>query len=187
MRQKPRSIYSLAAFDMRKFDIGCGIEIITFDFYQRMTGLKLTKNDTLNKRECTLGTTVILGGHRMIAYDSEAPGGMRRINWTIAHEAGHHLLCHAGQTKLAEAEADIFASELLLPEPVVRILDSLYGRSVEPQILTAWFNVSLAAAYRRRAELDRSRYIATASGEELCEMLFPAKIYGKNEITVSNS
>lgn len=167
-RQRPRSIYSLAALDMRKLELG-GVILDTFERFSQITG------------ECIafdgLGATIIYRGQRVILYEGSAPGGVRRLNWTIAHEAGHAMMCHADSTRLSEVEADIFASELLMPEPAIRMLDALFGAPLTPAALTAWFNVSHSAAIRRRDELDRKPYTPSAAGRELTELLFPAHAF----------
>ncbi len=172
LRQNPRSIYTLAHFDMRKIDPGCGIKLDSISNYERVTG------ETM--QDVKLGTTLISSYGRVILYNTDASGGARRLNWTLAHEVGHALLCHADGSRLCEVEADLFASELLLPEPAVRALDMLFERPLEPELLTAWFNVSLSAAKRRRAELNRAMYVPTPSGEALRAALFPADVFNIN-------
>lgn len=170
-RLKPRSIYSLGSLDLRKLELA-GIMIDTFERFSEITGEDLNFNG--------LGATIIYHGRRLILYRESAPGGMRRLNWTIAHEIGHALLCHSESTRLSEAEADVFAAEMLMPEPAVRMLDKLFGYPLRPEALTAWFNVSLGAAERRRAELNRKPYIASSAGHELIELLFPAHVFARS-------
>lgn len=153
---------------MRGLELG-GVILDTFERFSKITGEKIALDG--------LGATIIYRDRRVILYEGSAPGGVRRLNWTIAHEAGHAILCHADSTRLSEVEADIFASELLMPEPAVRMLDALFGEKLTPAALTAWFNVSLSAAKRRRAELDRRLYMPSDAGRELTALLFPAHAF----------
>lgn len=52
--------------------------------------------------------------------DPEVPLGRKRF--TIAHELGHFFLQHERETDQAETEADLFASQLLMPLPVLNAL-----------------------------------------------------------------
>jgi Zn-dependent peptidase ImmA (M78 family) len=65
------------------------------------------------------------GGRRRLLVNSRLPRG--RFRFSIAHELGHFLLKHEPLTHIGEKrspalerEADIFASELLLPEDLLR-------------------------------------------------------------------
>ena len=65
------------------------------------------------------------GGRRCLLVNSGLPQG--RFRFSIAHELGHFLLNHAPLTYIGEKrspaiekEADAFASELLLPEDLLR-------------------------------------------------------------------
>lgn len=73
-------------------------------------------------------------------------GNWFHANWSLAHEAAHHCLGHAGVMpdapgfKDREAEANGFAAELLLPEQVIRSM--------------GWASISRGS---RRAGLDVGR------------------------------
>ena len=61
------------------------------------------------------------GQHKpVIVVNTDKPGD--RIRWTTAHEAGHAVMHHSlrGSTEDVEKEADIFASELLMPAEAMR-------------------------------------------------------------------
>lgn len=169
-RQGLGSIYSLGFFDMRKIEVP-GVIVDSFERFCEISGVSLAFDG--------LGATIIYRGRRIILYRESAPGGARRLNWTIAHEVGHALLCHAESTRLSEAEADVFAAELLMPEPAIRVLDAFYGYPLSPGELTAWFNVSRVSAERRRAELDRRPSIDSPAAAELIKRLFPEHIFAQ--------
>ena len=46
-----------------------------------------------------------------------------RLRFTLAHELGHILMKHEGNSMMYEAEANCFAQHLLCPAPVVEALD----------------------------------------------------------------
>ncbi len=46
-------------------------------------------------------------------------GNPARLRFTLAHELGHRALGHTGSTPAEEREADLFASHLLCPRPVI--------------------------------------------------------------------
>ncbi len=89
----------------------------------------------------------------------------RRRRFTIAHEIGHFVL-HPGRPRmerggqvteggrLEEREADVFAAELLMPEPLVR--EAVYEQGLDVARLSDRFLVS------RRAMQLRLRYLGLA-------------------------
>lgn len=92
--------------------------------------------------------------------------GERRRRFSIAHEIGHFLLHPArprmergGQVteagRLDEREADTFAAELLMPEPLVR--QAVYEQGADVARLADRFLVSRAAMQLRLKVLGLSR------------------------------
>lgn len=89
-----------------------------------------------------------------------ASGNWFHANWSLAHEAAHHCLGHAGVMpdvpgfKDREAEANGFAAELLLPEQVIRSTDwGGISRADLAERVWVW-GVSADALRRRLAALD---------------------------------
>lgn len=81
--------------------------------------------------------------------------GRRRRNFTLAHEVGHIYLGHRQDTDKEEAEANAFASQLLLPEVLVWELLTRDGGSLLPEELTGIFGVSRRAAQIRLSRMER--------------------------------
>lgn len=67
-----------------------------------------------------------------------------RILWNKAHELGHIVLKHTQQGDKEEIEANTFASQLLLPQCLLKKLLSI-GISITPQYLMSNFGLSKAA------------------------------------------
>jgi len=85
----------------------------------------------------------------------------RRRRFSIGHELGHIALRHQPESRCSpaavaalNAEADRFASALLLPEPWIGLA---LARGLPLPVIAAEFDVSEEAARRRIATLARSR------------------------------
>jgi len=94
-----------------------------------------------------------------------------RQRFSLAHEIGHLVLhhpaerkCSRGQIARLNREADTFASELLIPTPMLR---SLLGSLRCTPALARLFDVSEEAMERKLCSLDR--YVAALEGEGLPE------------------
>lgn len=84
-----------------------------------------------------------------------------RQRFTLAHELGHIVLehppesrCSSMQISECNREADLFASELLIPE---FFLDELMQRTQSPSILARLFDVSEEAMIRKLRYSSRKR------------------------------
>ena len=86
---------------------------------------------------------------RLVVYDGAAEPA--RLRFTLAHELGHIALRHTGGSEKEEREADLFASHLLIPRPVLRQLAE--ERSLYVEELCTLFFVSPTAL--RRTRYDR--------------------------------
>jgi Zn-dependent peptidase ImmA (M78 family)/transcriptional regulator with XRE-family HTH domain len=91
-----------------------------------------------------------LPGHRPVfMLNASAPADRQRF--TLAHEAGHAVM-HELLTDVAEAQADRFAAELLMPAAEIR--DELDGLTLERLlVLKRRWRVSAAALARRASDL----------------------------------
>lgn len=67
-------------------------------------------------------------GNYIICYDDNS--GIQRIRWTLAHELGHYFFNHSfnnnEEYQKQEAEANYFASQLLMPLELMLLLDNYY-------------------------------------------------------------
>ena len=119
---------------VKTLDFGCKIVFDTFAHY----GEVCKKTISLPPEGCT----VPYGGMFLVLYN---PGwDVGRLNYTLAHEAGHIVLSHAGLDDREESEANRFASALLLPPAVIRYLRQRV--SFCPRDAASFFGCSLSAA-----------------------------------------
>ncbi len=82
-----------------------------------------------------------------------------RMIWTIAHELGHIMLKHHENKKNMsyddmEIEANHFASELLAPYSIIKILAN-YGNTINIDFLQTKFGLSYQAAEKRITTLNK--------------------------------
>ncbi len=160
--------YALSFLDLRKITTRGAAVIDTFSSYENKTGASLPTSAE--------GITLKLSGMNLILYDDRIKNNGRR-NWTIAHELGHVFLGHTELTKITEREADAFAAELLMPESVIRFLDSREGEPISPNAMTYYFSASLTACKRRRINLPfETNYRPSENAIELLKRLFVPKI-----------
>lgn len=89
-----------------------------------------------------------------------------RQRFSLAHELAHIILkhppeshCSAAEIRIFNAEADLCASELLMPE---RILLRLHGRRLTPPVLAMLFDVSEQAVAMRAAVELSPEYVRIA-------------------------
>ena len=67
--------------------------------------------------------TIAQGDRFITCYRAE--GNPARLRFTLAHELGHRVLGHQAQDQASERAADVFASHLLCPRPVLaRLMES---------------------------------------------------------------
>ncbi|MFF3977077.1 helix-turn-helix domain-containing protein [Streptomyces sp. NPDC001828] len=105
------------------------------------------------KAENLDGFSAWQGDEPVIALLSEVPGD--RLRFTVAHELGHLVLHTPGQVgAVVEAEADIFAAELLTP---ISAMEMVFPRnptlSSLAMLKTQW-GVSIKSLVRRARDLD---------------------------------
>jgi hypothetical protein len=112
-----------------------------------------------NIYEITAGSKVIDGinieyspGEYLVLH-SEGASGKGRRNWTMAHEIGHILLEHKTDMPLSEIEANFFASCLLMPEALIKLLME-HGMRIFPEDISRNFGVSFEAAERKIKTLN---------------------------------
>lgn len=103
-------------------------------------------------------------GLYVILYNDEIISEGRKL-WNLAHEIGHLVLKHPNplsenisdeENKVLESEANFFASQLLLPDCILKILIK-NGVPVTPAYLSNTFGLSLEAATNRWKSM-RTKY-----------------------------
>lgn len=88
-----------------------------------------------------------------VVYNDSADG--RRILFTLAHEVGHIYMGHDDvDVEAEEIEANVFSTQLLLPDYSIVRIYSEYG-TMNPKILCDIFGVSIDAARNRIAQLGK--------------------------------
>lgn len=83
----------------------------------------------------------------VILYD-ETESNIARRNWGIAHELGHLYLEHETDGRIQEREANVFASQLIVPEAVLYSI-LVHKGNIKIKDLTNNFNVSKECAKNR--------------------------------------
>lgn len=91
-------------------------------------------------------------GTYIIFVNSNMPSD--RIRFTLAHELGHIVMHRHSQSEFMEEEADLFASEFLMPEE--DIAHQLYKLTLEKLAnLKAYWKVSMQAILKRAQQLEK--------------------------------
>ena len=161
------SFFRLAHLDARRLCLPIEVIFDSFASYCEATGVMRCEIDRAGELE---GLTVRHRGKYYILYNEKAIA--RRRNWTVAHELGHILLGHDGESARDEREADAFAAALLMPLPVLHYLESLRDEPLDTDAICANFNVSRRAAERRLSELAAPRRTLTEIETALMLRLF---------------
>lgn len=98
------------------------------------------------KLDCMEGKDAVTIRHESdgkVIYELLYDNGAHRLRqrFTLAHELGHVVMRHWLEEPFEEAEADYFASQLLIPRPILELFDN-----VTPEFIADTFHVSKAAA-----------------------------------------
>ena len=99
------------------------------------------------------------GDNKIILYNEEEL--IARIRFSILHEYGHYKLQHDLDTKdeemykKFEVETNYFAAQLLMPEQLIRELQSR-GKRITKEFLIELFEVSEMAAQKRINTLNKN-------------------------------
>jgi Zn-dependent peptidase ImmA (M78 family) len=101
--------------------------------------------------------------HRSNAANFKSQCAHARKRWTLAHEIGHIYLEHTKDNAEEEREANLFASELLMPELVIlelkrRLRD--YGRTLTISEVERLFGVSQSAAANRMKQIESKEFFS---------------------------
>jgi hypothetical protein len=150
LRQRLRSLF----IDVTKLRYDRPILFRTYrDFCRetRMTLDELTANGRLPDG-FTLKPAQDDNAPCVILYN-ERQQNLRRRNFTLAHEVGHIYLDHRDDSGKNEAEANRFASELLMPSALLREMASRLGRPLTAADVIETFALSSQAANLRLRNL----------------------------------
>lgn len=118
---------------------------ITITSYQNYADITNTSIEKLTQNGVFEDAYFIKRGEQyVIFYNDDIKTSGRKI-WSIAHELGHIVLQHENQGETEEIEANTFASQLLLPQCVLKkIVHS--GRNVDSAYLIKMFGLSKSAS-----------------------------------------
>jgi Zn-dependent peptidase ImmA (M78 family) len=139
-----------------------------------------------------------LADEHVILISSDRPEGRKRFS--CAHEIGHHVLGHGtfidevlenGSDSQEEAEANLFASFLLMPSSLVTGAIKRYGKTpetlthVDVYTLSNYFGVSYLALvthlYFNLKQIDRSNYqkLSKVDLKKVRKLLLPTAAAGQ--------
>lgn len=153
--------------DIRSLRYQKRIYFDSFENYCLVTGMERREVASYLPDGCTLAS----GSSYIVLYHN----GQRkkdRLNFTLAHEIGHIYLGHQADGDLEEIEANFFAAELLMPEPVLRyLMRQNNGLCVED--LHEWFYVTRMAAEKRLRTLKRKYDLPSPKDKELLRRFLP--------------
>lgn len=98
------------------------------------------------------------GSGRSIIFYNDEISVKERVKFSLAHELGHYVLKHDSSDhsnySTQEIEANFFAAELLMPQPVIFEL-LRRGADITVANLVKWFGVSRQAAQKRFETLSK--------------------------------
>lgn len=150
---------------------GKQIILISFQKYIELSG------SGIKLEELTLGSDFNDGyavselrpGLRMILFNEETHP--QRLWYTIYHEVGHFKCGHSKHGSIEEIEAHFFASQLLMPNSIIKYLvNSKY--SITHGFLMDCFGVSSAAAKKKIDYLQKYGYHHTHPYDDTLVELF---------------
>lgn len=111
------------------------------------------------------------GAARSYAVVYPVDGNPARLRFTLAHELGHIVLHPHGTDPAAEKEADVFASHLLCPRPVLQRMAQRFAPLTAEQAAAAFY-VSIGCA--RSLRMDVGRWMQEELWRVVDEQLRPA-------------
>lgn len=169
LRQRLRSLF----FDVKKLSYDRPVVFSSYERFCRGTSMTVAQLTALEdlRDGCTLMRTQDDITTCVILYN-EAQKNLRRRNFTLAHELGHIYLGHKEDNNQNETEANIFASEFVMPSSLVAELARKQGFWPNAQQLCSIFNISTEAATMR---LD---YIADYRPLSAAEQALPLRFGG---------
>ncbi|MCL2755350.1 MAG: ImmA/IrrE family metallo-endopeptidase [Oscillospiraceae bacterium] len=171
------------AFRLEFEGMDFGDRRVVFDTFQNYA--KITGSKPLTKQQVPDGCTLYKHGiHTILTHEvaavrlhrssttaqiKNAESAQLRNRWTIAHELGHIYLAHAQDGEAEEKQAHAFASELLMPAPILLELRKRLSRGLAASELSRLFGVSNSAANNRLEYLQRREFFSATLHKEITE------------------
>ncbi|MCL2634712.1 MAG: ImmA/IrrE family metallo-endopeptidase [Oscillospiraceae bacterium] len=161
------------AIDVTKLQFNKTVIFDTFEGYAQAAGIP-----DLFSEKFKDGCTLIKGDIHIILTHEPHPQSFHRhspknrscanrLNWTLAHEAGHVVLGHRWDGEREEREAHCFAAELLMPELILLELSNRLKRKLDIYEVSRLFNVSESASAARLAQFERKNLYSAYLRKEL--------------------
>lgn len=146
---------------------GKSLVFSTLQEYSKITGVSMS--DLTASGKITLGCHVNINDKIYVLLHNEDIYNEKCENWTNIHEIGHIYLSHDTNGDKEEIEAHFFAACFLMPDPVLRALES-NGCEISQQLLVEYFNVSTEAANKKLDTLKKGIF-RTALDRKITEIL----------------
>ncbi|MDR2903178.1 MAG: ImmA/IrrE family metallo-endopeptidase [Clostridiales bacterium] len=127
---------------------GKKIIIVSFQDYIKTCGADIKLSDLTLGADFNDGYALhaLRPGLRLILYNKET--NPRRLWFTLYHEVGHFICAHNRHGDFEEVEANFFASQLLMPNAVIRFFTEK-SYAVSAGFLMDCFGVSAEAAEKK--------------------------------------
>lgn len=118
------------------------IKFVSYKDYANLVNIDV--NELTNNGEFEDAMVYRKDNNCVILYNDEISNKGRML-WNLAHEMGHLVLNHSDQNEISEIEANTFASQLLLPQCLLKAL-FLGGKKITVSYLQGKFGLSISAA-----------------------------------------
>lgn len=129
-----------------------GVEIMTYEQYAEMAELGAEIQNIREHFSDGIFSKNLRPGLRLILYESHP--NLSRRKHTILHEIGHYRLDHQIHGDREEVEAHFFASQVLMPNAVLRHIRQR-GYQITLSLLRLYFGVSRTSATKKLEYLER--------------------------------
>lgn len=150
--------------NVRQMEFDRNIEFDTFKGYSQKTNISV-KNITREKID---GYTVRRSQNNNLILYRDDIQNEGRLQWTLAHEVGHIYMNHDCDNDLAEIEANWFASELLIPIPILFEITKKV-KNISASTIADMFGVSYQAACKKISSLKRMYGVSNYLWEDFVE------------------
>lgn len=147
LKQEFDSLY----IDVRNFKFDKNIYIDSIQHYSKIVGENVSNFTCSELSGCLV---LKIYNFNIILYD-DFETNKERKHWGIVHEIGHIYLEHTSDGAIEEIEANFFAAQIVMPEPILRYIVSYKGSFNVTEIYEN-FNVSYEAAFKRINTLNKN-------------------------------
>ena len=139
------------------------IVIASMQYYARLTGTPIERLLPVGCRDGYVYRNT-RPGLDLILYNAKS--SIMRMRFTVAHEIGHARLKHRVHTPREEAEAHLFACQLLAPDVIMQRLKDM-GVVLNPAIIASMCGLSISAAEHKFADFSTCENMKTEYDEAI--------------------